>query len=668
MRGDRTGTAGAPDHPADTIGIGVVGAGPRGLSVVERLCANERAHPAWGRVRIHVIDPYPAGAGAVWRADQNRLLLMNTVASQVTAFTDESARIAGPVEPGPSLHEWAREAARSEDGQGLDGHALAEVRALGPDSYPSRSLYGHYLNACFRIVADRAPDHVDIRVHESRAVAMADTHGLPDGPQGLRLSDKVRLNDLDAVVLAQGHLPMRPTAREARTASLARIHHLTYVTPQNPADADLDMVEPGSNVLLRGLGLNFFDHMALLTEGRGGTYEETGEGLVYRPSGREPVMYAFSRRGVPHHARGQNQKGVAVRHEPRLFTAERIVRMRERNPGGLDFAGDLWPLIAREVESVHYGTLLRSRGRYRDAEVFTEHYLAAGAAEAATLPGRFGIGPQDRWDWARIARPTEGIRFRDRAGFRSWCLDHLRRDAAEAERGNVDSPLKAALDVLRDLRNEVRLAVDHAGLDGASHRDDLYGWYTPLNAYLSIGPPASRTRELIALIEAGIVEILGPGTRVRLDTVHGGFVADSDTVPGPPVHARALVEARLPEPDLGRVEDPLLLHMVQSEQAARYLIPSDRGADHRTGALAVTERPFHVVDGRGRHPRRFALGVPTESVHWVTAAGTRPGVDSMTLKDADAVARAVLALPAASHTTAGAGADAFHTPLTGVIV
>ena len=36
--------------------------------------------------------------------------------------------------------------------------------------------------------------------------------------------------------------------------------------------------------------------------------------------------------------------------------------------------------------------------------------------------------------------------------------------------------------------------------------------------------------------------------------------------------------------------------------------------------------------------------MPTEGVHWVTAAGIRPGVNSVTLQDSDAVALAVLGL------------------------
>jgi hypothetical protein len=73
----------------------------------------------------------------------------------------------------------------------------------------------------------------------------------------------------------------------------------------------------------------------------------------------------------------------------------------------------------------------------------------------------------------------------------------------------------------------------------------------------------------------------------------------------------------------------------------------------------VTERPYHLIDAAGRaHPRRFAYGVPTESVHWVTAAGIRPGVNSVTLTDSDAIARAVLQLsPSPAYTLPGAAAE-----------
>ncbi|MBQ0827188.1 FAD/NAD(P)-binding protein [Streptomyces tagetis] len=656
-----------------TLEVCIIGAGPRGLSVLERLLANERRAPAYFAVTVHVVDPSLPGAGTVWRTAQSQHLLMNTVASQITVFTDDSARIGGPIEPGPSLYEWARSLALlgepAEDG----GRAvLAEAERLTPDSYPTRAFYGCYLQDCFQRIVDGAPAHVEVRVHRSRAVAAADTHGVPGGPQGIRLENGTRLNALDAIVMAQGHVPARLSVREARTASLSRIHHLTYIAPANPADVDLAGIEPGQNVLLRGLGLNFFDHMALFTLGRGGRFERVRGGLVYRRSGCEPKMYAFSRRGVPYHARGENEKGATGRYFPRLLTPAYIGTLRERSAAGrpVSFSRDLWPLISREVESVYYGTLLAGRGEQEVREEFTGRYLAVEPGqEREALLDSYGIAPGERWDWERLSRPYGERVFAGREDFTAWLLEYLRRDARESRKGNVSGPLKAALDVLRDLRNEVRLAVDHGGLEGASHRDDLEGWYTPLNAFLSIGPPASRIEEMIALIEAGVLTVMGPGTQVRIDTTGQEYVATSSVVPGEPVRAGALIEARLPEPDLRRTNDPLLRHLLDTDQAMPYRIPGAGGAGYETGGLAVTERPYRLLDGRGRaHPRRFAYGVPTESVHWVTAAGIRPGVDSVILGDSDAIARAVLALPPVAHVPDGVRPVSEDSELSGVIV
>lgn len=651
------GTAGA-GGPARGLEVCVVGAGPRGLSLLERLVARERRHPRWQRLTLHVVDPDPPGAGRVWRLDQSRHLLMNTVASQVTVFTDASVSIEGPLERGPSLYEWAKALADIADASGATGPddaALCEARALGPDTYPTRALYGQYLTWAFRHVAADAPAHVRVRVHASRAVALDDGDGAlgPHGPQTVTLEDGTRLTGLGAVLLAQGHVPVHPTSTERELAAFADRHRLTYVPPANPADTDVSAVAPGETVLLRGLGLGFFDYMALFTHARGGVFERSGGKLVYRASGKEPHMVAGSRRGVPYQARGDNQKGAHGRYTPRLLTAEYVAALRTpataREP--VRFGTGLWALIAMEVQCVYYETLLAHRETPAVAADFAARYLnAAPGEDQRRLLDEAGIAPADRWDWERLERPYGAPQLRDAAAFRAWLRGYLDDDVRKAHEGNVDGPFKAALDILRDLRNEVRLAVDHGGLDAASHRDELDGWYTPLNAYLSIGPPASRIEEMAALIDAGILDVTGPGLRVGIaaDPADGGpcFVATSTEIPDVRVRATALIEARLPDIDLRRTADPLMTHLLRTGQCRTYRVPGTDGTDYETGGLAVSRRPCRLLDAHGAaHPRRFAYGVPTESVHWVTAAGIRPGVGSVTLEESDDIAAAVLALP-----------------------
>ncbi|MFD6735978.1 lyase family protein, partial [Micromonospora aurantiaca] len=206
----------------------------------------------------------------------------------------------------------------------------------------------------------------------------------------------------------------------------------------------------------------------------------------------------------------------------------------------------------------------------------------------ASLLDGAGIEPPARWDWERLTSPLAGREFRSREEFSTWLRAYLVHDVEEARAGNVQGPLKAALDVLRDLRNEIRLAVDHGGIDGNSYRDDVEGWYTPLNAFLSIGPPASRIEEMIALMDAGILHLTGPATQIRFDTSNPSFVAQSTAVPGPPVRAGALIEARLPEPDVRRTNDKLLRHLLATEQAGPYRIA---GAARTITQTAATAEP-----------------------------------------------------------------------------
>ncbi|MEU6347943.1 FAD/NAD(P)-binding protein [Streptomyces sp. NPDC047072] len=703
----------APTADHAPVSVALVGAGPRGTSVLERLCASApELLPPGARLRVHVVDPSPPGPGRVWRTTQSPELLMNTVASQVTLYTDDSVDCSGPIRRGPSLYEWARAEAgagsepgppdgpadrRSADqpepgepaaravpltadrpepgepavcavplatgrpepgepaaravpltadppepgepaaravplaaGRPEPGGPAARAVPLGPDDYPTRAHYGRYLAWVFAETVRKAPGAVEVVTHGARAVRLDDAD---DGTQTLTLDDGRALTGLAAVVLAQGHLPVAADRTQRRLTAYADAHGLRHIPPANPADVDLAAVRPGEPVLLRGLGLNFFDHMALLTTGRGGRFTRTDQGLLYAPSGNEPRLYAGSRRGIPYQARGDNAKGPYGRHLPLVLTDDAIARFRKRADNGEapDFLTEIWPLVAKEVETVYY-EVLTGKPEFRDLFLATDHR----SPEEAAVLDEFGIAHADRWSWDRVSRPYAGQVFTDPDGWRGWLLGHLRRDASEAALGNVAGPLKAALDVLRDLRNELRQIVDHAGLAGASRRDHLDRWYTPLNAFLSIGPPRRRIEELTALMEAGVVEVLGPHLEVREED--GAWVAHSPDVPGSAVRVTTLVEARLPEPDLRHTADDLLARLLKTGQCRPHVVDG-----YETGGLDVTRRPYRLIDRQGHaHPRRFAFGVPTEGVHWVTAAGARPGVDSVTLSDADAVARAAL--------------------------
>ncbi|MFV0559525.1 MAG: FAD/NAD(P)-binding protein [Enterococcus sp.] len=83
--------------------IAVIGAGPRGLSMVERLLHNRGTE----KFKIYLFDSIGPG-GTIWRTNQSKELLMNTVAEQVTLFTDETMSSNGKVFSGPNLFLWSK--------------------------------------------------------------------------------------------------------------------------------------------------------------------------------------------------------------------------------------------------------------------------------------------------------------------------------------------------------------------------------------------------------------------------------------------------------------------------------------------------------------------------------------------------------------------------------
>ena len=125
----------------------------------------------------------------------------------------------------------------------------------------------------------------------------------------------------DHVVMALGHVDNDLDDEQKVFAAAADENaDLLYVAPTHPSEADLDAVPAREKVVLRGLGLSFFDYIAKLTISRGGRFSRDNNGvLYYLPSGKEPHMIAGSRKGLPMHARGVNQK-VEVTNQSSLRT------------------------------------------------------------------------------------------------------------------------------------------------------------------------------------------------------------------------------------------------------------------------------------------------------------------------------------------------------------
>ncbi|MFF4226779.1 FAD/NAD(P)-binding protein [Streptomyces abikoensis] len=606
-------------HPRPVPSLVVVGAGPRGTGLVERIAANAPELLAGARLDLHLVDPHPPGGGRVWRHDQSPLLWMNSMAEDVTMYTDDSVECAGPVRHGPSLAEWA---ARVRDGAEtihLDPGTAAEARELTPRSFAGRRLQSAYLSWVYDRAVATLPAGITVHEHRRRAVRLS---GPRDGRQRVWLEGRGQPLLADAVVLALGHLDADPGPGERALASFATDHGLTYLPPEFTADSDLAALRPGEPVLVRGFGLAFVDLMALLTEGRGGRFTTDAKGaLTYRPSGREPVLHVGSRRGVPYRAKiGYGWHGEPPP-LPRFLGPAEIEELRAR-PGRLDYHRDIRPLVEKELGFAHYHRLFTAHPARTavDWQVFEEKYAvcAPGSAELDALVSASVPDPADRLDLEVLDRPLAGLRFPDGEALQDGLRAHIEADLARRH-NPCHSPDLAVFLGLLSVYGQLAALGDIG--------TEWHGFFS----YLASGPPGPRLRQLLALSRAGVVRFLGADTAYETDAERGVFRARSVSAPGLGVEARALVEARLPEPSVDRSRDPLLRELRREVRVTP------------AGLLAVHPEDGRVLGTDGvPHPRRFALGPHTDARS--SGAFARPGTNAPAFRQNDAAARALLAL------------------------
>jgi uncharacterized NAD(P)/FAD-binding protein YdhS len=597
-----------------------VGAGPRATGLLERISANLPEFPQ--SLDIHFVDPHPPGAGRVWRHAQSPLLRMNSMAEDVTMFTDDSVTCEGPIRPGPSLYEWAEQVRTA----GLDDPALTEqVRALRGNSFPTRQLQSRYLEWVFDTVVKQLPDTVTVTVHPTTALDVADA---PDGRQLVRLADGETLVG-DLVVMTLGHLDSAPTSAQRELAVYAAEHDLRYIPPEYAADTDLSVLRPGEHVIMRGFGLSFVDLMVLATEGRGGRFVEDSPGVLrYEPSGQEPVLHVGSRRGVPYHSKTTYRLLGGRPALPRFVTPEVV----DAFPAGSDFRRDVWPLMAKEIAWAYYHELFNGHpDRVRvDWTDFDRWYtpLPWGSPTLDSLIRRAVPSPDDRIDFEALDQPLRGLSVGD-----DELPDRLREYIVADIARRTDERFSADLGAFFGLLSCYGQLQRLKSLRPESQVRDLDGWWHGFFSFMASGPPDDRLRQLLALSEAGIVRFLGADMWVRAED--GVFRAGGGTAPGV-VTATALVEARQPKQSVADSASGFLRGLDGVEEL---LVDGDFSV--RTGLLRIAPDGRMITASGQPHPRRFGLGF--YSTERAVAAFARPRTNAPAFRQNDATARALLA-------------------------
>ena len=383
---------------------------------------------------------------------------------------------------------------------------------LGDDAFPSRADLGRYLHQRFTKLA-HAPSHLQItRVPKTVERVLR----AQDGWQ-LSVGSKSH-GPYDEVLIVPGQPSIRPDDQLAEWQEHAA-HSGAELAEAYPARRLQSTAESwaGRVVAVRGFALSSFDVIRVLTLGLGGEFSDDG----YILSGKEPAcIIPFSLDGQPPYPKPESGD-IDAHYEP---------------------TPDETAHFSRTVSTASVGSTAEAKALLTDALISPVHRilssLAPGTSDAAIR------------DWLEREWTDPGCQ--DTAPAR----ETLTQGIAMAD-GSLPPEIGYAVgqlwrkwqDPLRQGYNPATTPPDTAAI--------LVGFDEGLKRY-SYGPPVSACRELLALIQAGIVTVdLAKDPDITL-TDTGWHLANGDHSAA----AEIMIDGVLPSPDPTKVTSSLLSGLI----------------------------------------------------------------------------------------------------------
>jgi hypothetical protein len=552
-------------------------------------------------IAVHVIEPGTPGSG-VYDVTQPDYLLLNNPCGELSLYPFETE----DDQPGygMGLHEWA--VARGyrwvNDRCAID----ATGQPIEPHHFLPRRLMGEYLQWFYRALVAEAPRGIHIVHHPTAAV---DLIARRNGSEEVHLANGGTVV-VDHVIVTSGHTANQH-ADEARG-----------ILDPYPVDSYVDSIPADATVAVSGMGLVAIDVVTALTIGRGGRFVENDGGLQYRPSGREPGVQLFCRSGLPFTAKSVTGKDRTDVYKPVICTDKALDALSGRSSGRrrlVDVRNELLPLLFGEMYARYYAQLAFQGSGTAAAGAAVRQQLAQAwtdgrfEEEVARLAARFGSFDAEELFFGR--QPKYGCSD----DYERFVYRSLADDLREAEVPGGDSPVKSASQVFRLFRDKMRTVVEDGGLSFDSYLDFNADICSRIHRLVA-GPPALRTRQTLALMDAGVVRMpYGPAparglavngtyptaarTRISSTAFETPYLEDVDVV----------IRGHLEEPRIAGSASSLLTHLYNRGRVSQF-----RYGEVAVGSVDLTP-DSHPIDSEGRpQPQISMFGVLTEGVRHFT--------------------------------------------------
>jgi FAD-NAD(P)-binding len=582
--------------------IAIVGLGPWGICALERIVTISREElPPGADVAVHVIEPGTPGVG-VYDTAQPDYLLLNNPCGQLSLYpfeteTDQPAY-------GVGLYDWAV----AKGYRWVGDRCVIDPRgqAIEPHHFLPRRLMGEYLHWFYRALLLDAPPNVRITHHATAAV---DLVARRNGTEEVRLENGSAVI-VDHVIVTSGHTANQDSGRSGELSP----YPVTPYVESIPADA---------TVAVSGMGLVAVDVVTALTIGRGGQFVEDGDRLRYRPSGREPAVRLFCRSGLPFTAKSITEVDRSTVYKPLICTPQALDALSGRANGRrrlVDVRMELLPLLFAEMHARYYAQVaFRASGLAADGAGVRDRLRAAWHEdrfqdEVDRLASRYGHFDPEELFFGR--QPN----YQSSEDYESLIYQSFADDLREAEVPDGASPVKSASEVFRIFRDPMRSVVELGGLTLDSYLDFNADICSRIHRLVA-GPPALRTRQMLALMDAGVVGTpYGPAPALGL--------AVDGTVPGGARTRISSTTFQRPYADdvdvtiRGHLQDPRIAG--SASRLLTQLHNRGRVSQLRYGEVAVGSVDLtpdsHPIDVDGRPQLQISMfGVLTEGVRHFTA-------------------------------------------------
>jgi len=241
-----------------------------------------------------------------------------------------------------------------------------------------------------------------------------------------------------------------------------------------------------------------------------------------------------------------------------------------------------------------------------------------------------------RFDPAEHLFAGSSDRYESSRDYEAKVYDMIEADLDEAltEGG---SPVKAAHEVLRILRDRLRSVIEFGGLSLDSYIDFQGNVRSRINR-LEAGPPPVRSQQLLALMDAGVVRIpLGPDPEVSALPEGRILVRSTGLDRLSTATVARVIRGHLDLPSLAQSASPLLKRMYVKGRLTQLTY-----GETPVGSVAISEE-FHPFDAEGRiQPNVSLLGVLTEGARYFTHYLPSPRSRMRAVLDAQACIESVI--------------------------